>query len=69
LGDRKPKVYTDGIVRYGFFSASGEPQHYQEALGDQQWKEAMDNEFGALLKNQTCHLVPPKSRTNVIDYK
>jgi hypothetical protein len=27
-GIRKPKVYTDGIVRYGFFSASGEPQHY-----------------------------------------
>jgi hypothetical protein len=29
----------------------------------------MDNEFGALLKNQTWHLVPPKSRVNVIDYK
>jgi hypothetical protein len=29
----------------------------------------MDNEFGALLKNQTWHLVPPKSRANVIDCK
>jgi hypothetical protein len=29
----------------------------------------MDNEFGALLKNQTWHLVPPKSRVNVIDCK
>jgi hypothetical protein len=27
-GIRKPKVYTDGTVCYGFFSASVEPQHY-----------------------------------------
>jgi hypothetical protein len=27
-GIRKPKVYTDGTVRYGYFSASVEPQHY-----------------------------------------
>jgi hypothetical protein len=59
----------DETVQYGFFNASGEPQHYQEALGDQRWKEAMDTEFGALLKNQTWHLVPPKSGANVIDCK
>jgi hypothetical protein len=29
----------------------------------------MDSESGALLKNQTWHLVPPKSRVNVIDCK
>jgi hypothetical protein len=29
----------------------------------------MDNEFGALLRNQTWHLVPPKSGANVIDCK
>jgi hypothetical protein len=68
-GIRKPKVYTDGTIRYGFFSAFGEPQHHHEALSDQRWKNAMDNEFGALLKNQTWHLVPPKSGANVIDCK
>jgi hypothetical protein len=29
----------------------------------------MDSEFGALLKNQTWHLVPPKLGVNVIDCK
>jgi hypothetical protein len=24
-GTRKPKVYTDGTIRYGFFTSSGEP--------------------------------------------
>jgi hypothetical protein len=68
-GIHKPKVYTDGKIRYSFFSASGEPQHYQEALSDQRWKAAMDTEFGALLRNQTWHLVPPQSRSNVIGCK
>jgi hypothetical protein len=39
----KPKIYMDGIVRYSLFSATGEPQNYQEALGDERWKKAMDN--------------------------
>lgn len=36
LRDRicKPKVYTDGTVRYGFFTSIGEPQNTSEALGD-----------------------------------
>jgi hypothetical protein len=68
-GIHKPKVYTNEIVRYGFFSASGEPEDHHKALGDQRWKSAMDSEFGALLKNQTWHLVPPKSGVNAIDCK
>jgi hypothetical protein len=47
-GIRKPKVYIDGTIRYEFFSASGEPQHHHEAMSDQRWKNAMDNEFGIL---------------------
>jgi hypothetical protein len=31
---RKPKVYTDGTIPYGFFTSSGEPQNINEALGD-----------------------------------
>jgi hypothetical protein len=68
-GIHKPKVYTDETVHYGFFAAFDEPQNHHEALSDQRWKNSMDGELGALLKNQTWHLVPPKPRVNVIDCK
>jgi hypothetical protein len=49
-GTRKPKVYTDGTIRYGFFTSLGEPQNINEALGDENWKNAMDVEYSALMK-------------------
>lgn len=39
------------------------------ALQNPQWKEAMDAEYKALLKNKTWNLVPPKHGLNVIDSK
>jgi hypothetical protein len=57
------------MVRYGLLAISGEPQSHIEALGNEQWKNAMDAEFQALLKNDTCHLVPPKLGANNIDCK
>jgi hypothetical protein len=68
-GIRKPKLYTDGIVRYGLLTSSGEPQNHNEALRDDKWKKAMDDEFGALQNNRTWHLVPAKSGANIIDCK
>jgi hypothetical protein len=68
-GIRKPKLYTDGTVRYGLLTSSGEPQNHNEALRDDKWKKAMDDEFSALQKNRTWHLVPAKSGANVIDCK
>jgi hypothetical protein len=68
-GITKPKVYKDGTVRYSLFSATGEPQHHNEATGGERWKEAMDFEFGALLKNDTWCLVPPQAGVNVVDCK
>lgn len=68
-GIRKPKVYTDGTVRYGCFTSSGEPHHIEEALGNKDWKSAMDIEYDALMKNKTWHLVPPLKGRNVIDCK
>jgi hypothetical protein len=56
-------------VRYSLFSTTVEPQHYSEAMQDERWKKAMDIEFGALLKNDTCRLVPPRAGTNIIDCK
>jgi hypothetical protein len=55
-GIRKPKVYTDGTVKYGCFTSSGEPHNLDEALHDKNRKEAMDFEYTALMKNKTWHL-------------
>jgi histone deacetylase 1/2 len=68
-GIRKPKIYTDGTVRYGCFTASGEPQNLDEALNNKEWKSAMDAEYEALIRNQTWHLVPPRKGINIIDCK
>jgi hypothetical protein len=68
-GIRKEKVYIDGTVKYGFFTSSDEPHTVEEALNDKNWKEAMDSEYMALMKNKTCHLVPPRKVINVVDCK
>jgi histone deacetylase 1/2 len=70
----KPKTYTDGTVRYdrvkfGNFCSTGEPSSTIEALADTHWKTAMDEEYLALMKNETWHLVPTTHGQNVIDCK
>jgi hypothetical protein len=35
-----------------------EPKTLHEALHDEHWKGAMDEEFSTLMKNKTWHLVP-----------
>jgi hypothetical protein len=52
-GIRKPKRYTDGTVRYGLFSSTGEPSTLSEALDDSHWRKAMDEEYKALMENKT----------------
>jgi hypothetical protein len=66
FGIRKPKIFTDGIVRYGNLVISVEPQNLAIALSDPDWKNAMDSEFSALFRNKTWHLVPPTPGRNVI---
>jgi hypothetical protein len=68
-GIRKPKIYTDGTIKYIFLAASGEPRNLDEALQDSNWKEAMQAKYSALMKNKTWHLVPPQRGTNIIDCK
>jgi hypothetical protein len=68
-GIRTPKIYTDGMVRYGLLATSSEPHDHREALADPKWNKAMDIKFEALLKNGTWHLVSPKKGANVIDCK
>jgi hypothetical protein len=67
-GVHKPKVYTNGTVRYGCIASTvHEPRDINEALSDENWKSAMDNEFSALMKNKTWHFVPPQRESNIID--
>jgi hypothetical protein len=40
-----------------------------EALDDVRWREAMNDEYQALMENRTWHLVPPSSTRNIIDCK
>jgi hypothetical protein len=48
-------------------TATEGPAIVSEALQDPKWVAAMDNEYKALLHNQTWHLVPPhKGRTSLI---
>jgi hypothetical protein len=59
----KPKVYTEGTIRYGCLAFTvHEPHDVNDALANEDWKQAMDSEYYdseyyALKK--TCHLVPP----------
>ena len=47
----------------------GEPATLHEALRDNNWKQAMDIEYKALMNNKTWHLVPPSYGRNIIDCK
>ncbi|KAL6332879.1 hypothetical protein AAG906_019391 [Vitis piasezkii] len=58
-GISKPKVYTVDLN-------VEEPNTLQEAISHPKWKEAMNEEFRALMKNKTWSLVPlPSDRTSV----
>jgi hypothetical protein len=63
----KPKLYTYGTIRYAAFASTCEPESLHEALGDRNWRQAMDSEIKALHKNGTWHLVPPQGKVNIID--
>lgn len=65
----KPKLNIDGSIRYSLSYAIGEPADLQEAVGNASWKHAMDEEYRALLKNKTWHLVNPPKGHNIIDCK
>jgi hypothetical protein len=68
-GIRNPKQYTNGTVRYGMISATGEPHTLSEALSDKNWRRTMEEEYNALIQNKTWHLVPPSNNKNFIDCK
>jgi histone deacetylase 1/2 len=68
-GISKPKIFTDGTIRYANYSSKGEPDTVHEALGDPKWYKVMEEEYSALIRNKTWHLVPPKQGMNLIGCK
>lgn len=67
---QKPKVRTDGTVTYSAIRTSNtEPTSHVTAMAHPLWRSAMNDEFQALVKNKTWHLVPPRASLNVIDCK
>jgi hypothetical protein len=46
-----------------------EPETTAEALSHVRWHEAMNEEYQALQKNHTWHLVPAHNANNIIDCK
>jgi len=65
----KPKVYTNGTVRYANMCTAGEPNSVEEAMKSVKWKNAMQDEYDALQRNGTWTLVPPSRGMNHIDCK
>jgi hypothetical protein len=57
------------MVHYAFLTTSGEPTTIEEAMSHDEWHTTMDDEYQALMKNNTWHLVSPSSASNVIDCK
>jgi len=59
-GISKPKIYTDGTVRWcnQVVINPEEPVSIVEAMNDPKWAAAMDSEHQALLRNKTWRLVP-----------
>jgi hypothetical protein len=73
----KPKKSFDGTSNHPLPHAlltvtaldEVEPTCHSTAIKHPKWREAMNAEFDALLKNQTWHLVPPSATQNIIGCK
>ena len=40
-------------IKRAFLTTTGEPLNLDDALANKNWKEAMDSEYNALMKNKT----------------
>ena len=56
-------------VKFGLTCSIGEPSTSCEACTDPKWRKAMEEEFQALQRNKTWHLVPAHHGKNLIDCK
>jgi histone deacetylase 1/2 len=68
VGKVKPVQPIDGTIRYDCTRRAflAEPVSYRSALGDTQWRSAMEDEHAALIRNGTWTLVPRPPGQNII---
>jgi hypothetical protein len=65
----QPKQYKN-MARYANLTTMGEPNNLDEALRSKNWKNAMDDEYSALIENKTWPIVlTQQASQNVIDFK
>lgn len=48
---------------------TNDPQTYDEARGEQEWEQAMQNEYNSLIKNNTWELVDVPKGKNMVNNK
>lgn len=53
-------------VKFGLACSTGESSTFREACTDPKWRQAMGEEFQALQRNKTWHLVPAQHGKNLI---
>ena len=68
-GIRKPRVFIAFSPLPLAIATETEPDTTEAALSNPKWKQAMDSEFHALLRNQTWTLVPRAPHMSVIDHR
>ncbi|PRQ49673.1 putative RNA-directed DNA polymerase [Rosa chinensis] len=74
-GTQKPRIPSDGTVRYPIPRAlltmvdSVEPTCYSQASKKAEWHAAMVDEINALMKNNTWSLVPSSLTQNIVGCK
>ena len=71
LGIFKPKTYLASILRNPNIAAylTSTPDSVQQALAIPAWKQAMNDEFNALMQNKTWELIPRQPSMHVVDNK
>ena len=71
-GVHRPWVPKDGTVRYNPYrrgSFLAVPSSHRTALSEPEWRSAMEDEFDALICDQTWSLVPRPPGTNIVGSK
>jgi hypothetical protein len=53
LQKRYTKFETDGTIRYGLLTTTGELHNIEEALANTNRCKSMEEEYGALMQNKT----------------
>jgi len=57
------------VQSFSLFMVSADPIYYEEAAKMKQWRDAMDMEIGAILKNETWELVDAPKQAKIIGVK